>query len=121
MIMQESGGDLHVRHGDGGRSHGVMQIATGLSCYGTAKGACTSAKIRSMIRDGIYGTPGSDGLLKCYQKFGSYAPALRCYNSGPTVVNVADLTIGFGTPSYVSDIGNRLLGVVDVVQGSCQL
>ena len=49
-------------------------------------------------------------LLQRVQKFGIYG-GLRAYNSGDLGVDLNNLSFAdVGTPSYVSDVANRLVG-----------
>lgn len=112
--MQETGltGDVRERLGDNGLAHGLMQVHGGSDCLGTVEGGCTAAQVATMINDAIHGTSQTQGLLSCFNQEGqSYAKALRCYNSG-SVTDPGDLTIGLGTRSYVSDVGNILRGAL---------
>ncbi|PGH18437.1 hypothetical protein AJ79_00506 [Helicocarpus griseus UAMH5409] len=110
VIIQESHGNLRVAAG-GGRTPGIMQALGSPHCQGTAKGGCGKNTIKDMIFAGVLGTGQTTGLKKCHESNGrSYGAMLRCYNSGH-VFNPNDLIqAGPGTPSYVSDIANRLRG-----------
>lgn len=114
MIMQESGGDLsHV--GDNGKSVGLMQvqIANPVQCK---PGACTKDNIVGMLQQSILGhtsggAPQSPGIA--YDLTNNNIPAaLRVYNTGnlPDSSNY-QIATKCSTSSYVSDIGNRLLGL----------
>ena len=77
-------------------------------------GYTDQASILQIIRDSTCGTyykvGGGDGLLQTIQKFGIYG-GLRAYNSGDLGVDLNDLSSAkVGTPSYVSDIANWLVG-----------
>jgi hypothetical protein len=112
IIMKETGltGDVREQLGDNGLAHGLMQVHGGPDCLGTSFGECSQDQVTAMVSAAVYGTSLTQGLLSCYQQYGeSYAMALRCYNSG-RVIDPNDLTQGVGTPSYVSDVGNILLG-----------
>ncbi len=65
-----------------------------------------------MINSGTGGTSATMGLKQCYDSFGNnYAAAVRCYNSGPDQVDWNDFSkVSAGVASYVSDIGNIVMG-----------
>ncbi|PGH01549.1 hypothetical protein AJ79_07897 [Helicocarpus griseus UAMH5409] len=110
-MMQESKGDLRTKPGDG-VTPGLLQALHSPHCQNTKKGKCPKSKIKQMLEAGIKGTKGTEGLAKCYTKNGKkYGAMARCYNSG-NIINPKDWTkIKYGTPEYVSDIGNRLRGL----------
>ncbi|PGH04110.1 hypothetical protein AJ80_08572 [Polytolypa hystricis UAMH7299] len=112
LIIQESKGNVRIHAGDGGRSKGLMQIHSGPTCENIEN--CSSDLIQSMVSTGTLGNQYASGLKTCYDRYGKdYAKAFRCYNSG-SVINELDLVqAGVSTPSYVSDVGNRLRGVVE--------
>ncbi|OTB06475.1 hypothetical protein M426DRAFT_20925 [Hypoxylon sp. CI-4A] len=108
IIMQESTGNVGVRttvNADGHGTAGLMQ------CDGSPgfPGQHGLSQITSMVRAGTQHfkqnlqANGNQDTAECIYK------ALREYNSGS--VNPGDLSDGRGaTPSYVSDVANRLLG-----------
>ena len=116
MVMQESGGALgHV--GDKGKAVGLMQVQlhteTPIQCD---PGTCTMAQITGMLRQSIFGhngvgAPVSPGIK--YDLLNYLTPeALRVYNTGHLVDrNNYQAATPCSTSSYVSDIGNRLLGI----------
>ncbi len=86
---------------------GLMQSHNGV-------GFTDDASILQMIRDGTNGTydrpNGGDGLKQVIYKHNVYG-GLRAYNSGDFGLNENDLSsANTGSPSYVSDIANRLTG-----------
>lgn len=89
---------------------GLLQVNGGTNCA-DVQGPCPFCRIKKMITEGVHGNGVGNGLIPCYEQNGrDYAKALRCYNSG-SVVDLNDLSkIVLGTASYVSDVGNRLLG-----------
>lgn len=117
MVMQESSGQT-FKNGDLQKSCGLMQVQPlngepGILCSPTD---CTYAKILGMIEQGVLGTTKGDGPLApgiayWLQKY-TLAASLRVYNSGQ-VPNWSDLSIPTdrSTASYVSDVGNRLIGL----------
>ncbi|KKZ68795.1 hypothetical protein EMCG_05613 [[Emmonsia] crescens] len=111
VVMQESHGNLRTSAG-GGITPGIMQALGSPHCETTAKGKCDENTIKGMINAGVFGTDKTPGLKACYEKNGrSYGAMLRCYNSG-SIPDPSDLTkAGPGTPSYVSDVANRLKGM----------
>ncbi|KAI9843824.1 MAG: hypothetical protein M1837_006084 [Sclerophora amabilis] len=121
VILQESGGDVRTRTGDDGQSPGLMQIHGGTDCLSSSYGECPKETIHKMVNNGVQGTGpgGADGLKTCYARYGnSYPKALRCYNSG-SVTDPSNLSsVSAGTPSYVSDIGNRLQGADPYADGA---
>ncbi|KAH8678201.1 hypothetical protein BX600DRAFT_146915 [Xylariales sp. PMI_506] len=110
IIMQESTGNVGVRttvNADGHDTAGLMQ------CDGSpgfpGQHGLSQDQITSMVRAGTNHYKdnlkefGNTDTAECIYK------ALRAYNSGS--VNSSNLSDGQGaTPSYVSDIANRLLG-----------
>ncbi|KAK2782577.1 hypothetical protein FQN53_009710 [Emmonsiellopsis sp. PD_33] len=111
VIMQESTGNMRTRAGDG-VTPGIMQALGSPSCEHRPFDGCNENSIRAMIRAGVFGTSKTQGLKSCYDTHGkSYGPALRCYNSG-SIKDPSNLAAtNYGTPSYVSDVANRLRGV----------
>jgi hypothetical protein len=117
-IMQESSGNVHVQttvSPDGSvRNPGLMQSHNGVEFDPSDP----QGSILQMIKDGTLGTPSGDGLVQCLS--GNSDPqygdkniynAIRCYNSGS--VDKSNLNDAMGaTTSYVSDIANRLMGVM---------
>jgi len=113
IIMQESTGNVGVRttvNADGHGTAGLMQ------CDGSpgfpGRHGLTQAQITSMVR------AGTNHYKANLKEFGdgynadTIYKALRAYNSGS--VNPNNLSDGRGaTPSYVSDVANRLLGRVN--------
>ena len=115
--MQESNGHMH-KAGDGGKSIGLMQVQmlngeSGIVC---ASYICTREEIHAMIAQGVLGTTRGDGPIApgiaSYLRGNSVGTSLRWYNTG-SLPNPADLSVAtwFSTESYVSDVGNRLLGL----------
>lgn len=108
MIMQESQGNVRVNttySPDGVRNAGLMQSHNGVSFDPNNP----QGSILQMVRDGVQGTPYGDGLAQLLARYGNVYAALRAYNSGS--VDQSNLSYGFSsTPSYVSDIANRLVG-----------
>jgi len=115
IIMQESGGDVRVRTTPSPPpanipNTGIMQAHDGAT-LDTLPWPAQS--IGQMIRDGTNGTAsGPDyGLAPLFKRYGNWYEVARAYNSGS--VNQGDLSDGLGaTPSYVSDVANRLQGHV---------
>ncbi len=117
--MQESTGKVRPIHGDAGKSAGIfqVQIPSPATCDGTTYGTCPLSTITTMAQEGIYGhsgtstaptAPGLAYLLNA--EGGDVALAVRRYNTG-VITDSNDLTdIATGTPAYVSDIANRLVG-----------
>lgn len=83
--------------------------------HGIVSTPCPQSEILEMIRDGSSGTASGDGLQQLLvQAGGSDAQttyrASRLYNSG-SIAGDGNLSNGNGaTPSYASDIANRLRG-----------
>lgn len=117
--MQESTGKVRPIHGDAGQSAGIfqVQIPTPATCDGTTFGTCPLPTITTMAEDGMYGHSGTStapvapGLAYWLNaEGGDVALAVRGYNTG-SVTDSYDLTdVATGTPAYVSDIANRLVG-----------
>lgn len=117
--MQESTGKVRPIHGDAGASAGIfqVQISSPATCDGTTYGTCPLATITTMAEDGIYGhngtsaAPVAPGLAYWLgAEGGDVALALRGYNTG-SITDANDLTdVAGGTPAYVSDVANRLVG-----------
>ncbi|KAI9761662.1 MAG: sister chromatid cohesion protein 1 [Chaenotheca gracillima] len=123
IVMQESGGFVRKEPNDaGGRSKGLLQINGGHSCAYLPWDGCRTDLISQMVVDGVQGTgswpAGAEGLSGCYTANGNqYNLAARCYNTG-TVPDASDLSqAGAGTSSYVSDVGNRLMGIDPLAPG----
>ena len=78
-------------------------------------GYTDKASILQMIKDGTEGTywrgaDGGDGLQQLIARYGVYG-GLRAYNSGDLGVNKENLSsTSVGTPGYISDVANRLVG-----------
>ncbi|KAL8890772.1 MAG: hypothetical protein Q9192_005830 [Flavoplaca navasiana] len=120
MVAQESGGAGNVV-GDGGLAHGLLQVQlqnpeeTPVTCD---PNSCTKDQILDMLQQGVYGhsdfasaePPG----IAFYLATNSPGASLRFYNTGSlTDSNDYSVTPNLkSTQSYVSDIANRLLGVV---------
>lgn len=111
IMMQESRGDVRTGSGDG-VTPGLMQALGSPDCLGSIRGQCPHSKIEGMIFAGALGTNLTQGLGSCYTMYGrEYGPMARCYNSGSITDPLNLERIQFGTPSYVSDIANRLRGL----------
>lgn len=111
--MRETSGLTTVACGDGGKSCGLMQVQ-GTSVPVCTAHPCTSWQIGIQVSCGTYGNCGGQGanIRYCAGLYGAanYGALARCYNTG-FVYNAADYTrCQYGTPSYVSDIANILLG-----------
>lgn len=108
VIMQESGGDVHVRTTNNGvRNPGLMQSHNGATFADLGDGG--RASIFQMVQDGVEGTRDGDGLLQGVQKTKNYFAAGRLYNSGQLDAN--NLSNGLGaTASYCQDLANRVMG-----------
>lgn len=108
VIMQESQGNVRVNttySPDGVRNAGIMQSHNGVSFDSNIP----QGSILQMVRDGVLGTPFGDGLVQLLARYGNVYAAFRGYNSGSVDPN--NLSYGFSsTPSYVSDVANRLVG-----------
>ena len=114
--MQESGGQTH-KAGDFEKSIGLLQVQllngeTGIRCA-----PCMPAQLLGMIQQGVLGTTRGDGPrapgIAFYLQQYDVAMSLRWYNSGQ-VPNYNDLSVPtpYSTASYVSDVANRLLGLL---------
>ncbi|KAG5287179.1 lysozyme-like domain-containing protein [Histoplasma ohiense] len=111
IMMQESNGNVRTVAGDG-VTPGLMQALGSPSCLGTSFGECPESKIQGMIYAGALGTGQTEGLSACFTKNRrQYGAMLRCYNSGSIVDPLNWDVVKYGTPSYVSDIANRLRGL----------
>lgn len=122
-MMQESTGKVRPIHGDNGASAGIFQVQINqpATCDGTSYGGCPSSTIEVMAQNGIYGhngtsAPTAPGLAYWLPIEGNNVGlAVRAYNTG-SVPNAEDLTDvqvngeNVGTPAYVSNIANRLVG-----------
>lgn len=111
VVLQESTCLLSiVTSSNGAGNSGLMQSHNGV-------GYSNKASILQMIKDGTEGTyyqgvDGGDGLQQLISRYGVYG-GLRAYNSGENGININNLSLAFiGTPSYVSDVANRLVGAV---------
>jgi hypothetical protein len=108
VILQESTCLLALATTQGPIANaGLMQSHDGV-------GYTDDASILQMIRDGTDGTyyrpDGGDGLKQVIHKYKVYG-GLRAYNSGDFGLDENDLSsANTGSPSYVSDIANRLTG-----------
>jgi len=117
--MQKSTVKVRPIHGDASKSAGIyqVQIPSPATCDGTTYGTCPLSTITTMVEDGIYGHSGTStapvapGLAYWLTaEGGNVALAVRGYNSG-SIQDSNDLTdVKVGTPAYVSDIANRLVG-----------
>ena len=123
-MIEESWGDVHFSAGPSVNSYGVMQTnitpADAVDCVGIAKGNCSSVQILSMFKQYLYGNGGkgsefaAPGIGYCLQaNHNDVAKGLRCYNSGsvPYPDDVNSIT-NKGRWNYVSNIGQRLVGVI---------
>ncbi|MCJ1370000.1 hypothetical protein MMC20_001212 [Loxospora ochrophaea] len=122
--MQETKGSVHDQPGDDGKSFGILQVqvqsGTPAQCSGTAPGACSNSTITTMVQQGVLGHSGLGTAVApgigfwIQQQNGNVGQALRGYNTGsvPNPNDLSQVTQG-STPSYVSSVGNRLLGVTD--------
>ncbi|KAL8939581.1 MAG: hypothetical protein Q9216_003283 [Gyalolechia sp. 2 TL-2023] len=118
VMLQESSGKVRPIIGDWGKSFGLFQVQIpGVAlCDGYAKNTCPMSVITAMVENGIYGHNGTDTPPKApgiaywlSAESGDVAYAMRGYNTG-RIPNREDLTDATATKSYVSDIGNRLVG-----------
>ncbi|KKZ62128.1 hypothetical protein EMCG_03372 [[Emmonsia] crescens] len=111
IMMQESGGNVRTKSGDG-VTPGLMQALGSPDCLKSGFGQCPHSTIRAMLFAGALGTHLTQGLASCFNMYGQqYGPMLRCYNSGSILDPLNLDLVKFGTPSYVSDVANRLRGV----------
>jgi len=116
MIMQESGGALGHR-GDQGKSVGLMQVQlTSETAINCAPGTCTADDITGMLQQSIFGHRGTGAPVSpgiAYDLANNHiGAALRVYNTGRVLdPNNLQTATSCSTSSYVSDIGNRLLGI----------
>ncbi|UKZ48283.1 hypothetical protein TrVGV298_002506 [Trichoderma virens] len=120
-IMQESKGCVRVPTTQGFWANpGLMQDANGShTCWispGNGINPCPNSQIVGMIQDGTTGTSSGDGLKQLLGRLSTTGAqqvyqAARLYNSGSIPSN-GDLSGPGATPSYSSDIANRLLGCV---------
>jgi len=108
QMIQESSGAVSVPCTNNGVENcGLMQSHAGVGF--DPKNA--AASIKQMIIDGVMGTASGDGMAQPINSNGNLYQALRIYNSGKFDPN--NLSAGNGaTPSYVSDMANRLMGWV---------
>lgn len=115
IIMQESSGRANVTSTQGVVTNpGLMQTNDGSSCDVPV---CGATLIQQMIEDGVNGTSSGSGLVQyVMHDGGNLWEGIRAYNSGPLAVT-SDLSNPVyngaisGTPSYCSDVANRLMGV----------
>lgn len=131
--MQESHGCVRVgataSPGDKVNNPGIMQSHNGENhCVDVGSDPCSQEKIVGMIHDGTSGTKEGDGLKqgidKAKKDLGSKSDSqsifisARLYNSGINSYKTgSDLAVNTkeepaATPSYSSDIANRVIGVV---------
>ena len=95
---------------NGAGNSGLMQSHNGV-------GYSSTASILQMIKDGTedthdQGVNGGDGLQQLISRYGVYGGP-RAYNSGENGININNLrSASIGTPSYVSDVANRLVGAL---------
>ncbi|KAG4034284.1 hypothetical protein MFRU_003g02540 [Monilinia fructicola] len=127
IILQESSGCVNIdtsKNPDPSQpdNPGLMQSVAGVKFVGnSASASAQAASIHQMIVDGTQGTTKGEGLVQCINKYGNIYEAARCYNSGD--VKKSDLNDPQGaTPSYVTDIANRMTGWLDAPQkySSCK-
>ncbi len=111
VVLQESTCLLSTATSKNGAGNsGLMQSHNGV-------GYSSTASILQMIKDGTEGTyyqglDGGDGLRQLISRHGVYG-GLRAYNSGENGININNLSsASIGTPSYVSDVANRLVGAI---------
>ncbi|KAL8933276.1 MAG: hypothetical protein Q9211_005868 [Gyalolechia sp. 1 TL-2023] len=118
VVLQESSGKVRPIVGDYGKSFGMfqVQIPGAAVCDGYAKNTCPLSIITNMVENGIYGHNGTGtpperpGIAYWLStEGGDVAYAVRGYNTG-SIPNREDLTDATATATYVSDIGNRLVG-----------
>lgn len=117
IMMRESNGNVITPCGDELHSCGLYQVKDGFvpnthvpSC--TAH-PCPKDKTDLMIQCGLVGCDNKYANVKqCWQKYPeNYGATARCFNMGAYGdVVLQDLSQGGGTPSYVQDIGNILIG-----------
>ncbi|KAF2763964.1 hypothetical protein EJ03DRAFT_322057 [Teratosphaeria nubilosa] len=124
IIMQESKGCVRAQTtsspGEDVTNPGLMQTHDGLgTCAGTENRTtpCGPVMIRQMVKDGVQGTAGGDGLKQCWDTSpgsgaAQYYAAARMYNSG-AIDGSGDLGAGCCTHCYASDVANRLTGWVN--------
>ncbi|KAL7908477.1 hypothetical protein GGI35DRAFT_486544 [Trichoderma velutinum] len=120
-IMQESKGCVRVPTSQGFWANpGLMQDANGShTCWispNNGVNPCPNSEIVGMIQDGTTGTSSGSGLQQLLSSLSTSGAqkvyqAARLYNSGSIPSN-GDLSGPGATPSYSSDIANRLLGCV---------
>jgi len=117
MVMQESGGDIHVPC-TATINCGLLQGPKGSTGLSTAN---VKESIYEMIGQGVEGTQPNNGFVGYLNAGpamswtnnpapGNVYTALRCYNSGSIVASGNLDEIEYGTASYVNDIANRLHG-----------
>ncbi|KAL8850676.1 MAG: hypothetical protein Q9221_004395 [Calogaya cf. arnoldii] len=119
LVAQESNGAGNLIT-DGGRSHGLLQVQLRneekpATCD---PNTCTKDKILQMLQQGVYGhsgtAPAEDPGIAFYLRTNSPGASLRFYNTGSLIdPNDYSATPDLrSTQSYVSDIANRLSGVL---------
>lgn len=86
----------------------------GVDGTGIVQTPCPDSEIQQMIRDGTQGTSSGDGLQQIYAQQGQtgaagYYRTSRIYNGGSLAASGL-LQDGCCTPSYSSDVANRLVG-----------
>lgn len=139
IVLQESQGCVRVwSTANGIHNPGLMQSMNGKhTCndgegkVGNVQNPCPKSEIEGMITDGVGGTStmsdGSDGGLSQHLKTSgwkagatnhaeSYYVAARKYNAGPNS-DIKNLGGPGATPSYASDVTNRLCGVAFTKSG----
>lgn len=130
--MQESHGCLRSgatsSPGAGVNNPGIMQSHNGANHCSNEDKVCSTDKINGMIADGTTGTKDGPGLKQGLEKAGSFGYkekntqvywSARFYNSGEnsikkgSALEVDTAAEPGATPSYSSDIANRLIGFTD--------
>ncbi|KAL8735319.1 MAG: hypothetical protein Q9166_000864 [cf. Caloplaca sp. 2 TL-2023] len=120
IMMQESAGKVRPIVGDHGKSFGLFQAQIpGIPlCDNYTKNECPTDVITSQVEFGIFGHDGTGSPVAPGFAYwmgaqgGNVGRSLRGYNTG-SVPNPNDLTqAGVATPSYVSDVANRLTGAL---------
>ncbi|KAF8306418.1 hypothetical protein DL93DRAFT_218093 [Clavulina sp. PMI_390] len=116
VIMQESTGNVNVPCTNG-YNCGLMQANHGSVSYNSGNSA---ASILQMVRDGTEGTSQGPGYVQYLDGGSAYAytncplnnpyGAARAYNTGSCATDKGLHCAKYGTPSYVNDIANRLVG-----------
>ena len=124
--MQETKGGLHKVAGDGKQSYGILQCKVPNPGDCSTVKPCPQSEITKMINGGVLGsstggTAQEPGIAAWMTKEnGNVGAALRGYNTGGGTAGIPNLNdfsdVGaatYTTPSYVSSVGNRLMGVTD--------